>query len=34
MEIHFHDSEETILDTVMPYFGWVDTIRAVNRKVR
>ena len=32
MEIHFHDSEITIPDTVMPYFGWVDTIRAVNRK--
>jgi len=32
MEIHFHDSEETIPDTVIPHFGWVDTIRAVNRK--
>lgn len=32
MEIHFHDSEETIPDMVMPYYGWVNTIRAVNRK--
>ena len=34
MEIHFYDNEQTIPDELIPaYYGWVDTIRAVNAKV-
>jgi hypothetical protein len=33
MEIHFYDSQLTVPADVDQYYGWVDTIRAVNAKI-
>lgn len=33
MEIHFYDSQLSVPANVDQYYGWVDTIRAVNAKV-
>ena len=31
MEIHFYDDKATIPDSELPaFYGWVDTIRAIN----
>lgn len=33
MEIHFYDSQVSIPADVDQYYGWVDTVRAINNRV-
>jgi hypothetical protein len=33
MEIHFYDSQISVPANVDQYYGWVDTIRAVNNHI-
>ena len=33
MEIHFYDAQISVPADVDQYYGWVDTVRAINNKV-